>query len=85
MYNLGEYFKINLENAKANPKCIIKGEKYRFTVLTERLIRLEYNDNGYFEDYPTELIWYRNLPKPEFTVSETDKTLKIITKYFELY
>jgi hypothetical protein len=31
-----------------------------------------------FEDYPTELIWYRNLPKPEFTVSETNNTLKII-------
>ena len=85
MYDLGSQFKFDLNRAKANPECVFKGDKYRITVLTERLVRLEYNDNGYFEDYPTELIWYRNLPKPEFTVSETDKTLKIITKYFELY
>ena len=46
MYNLGDHFKINLENAKANSKSIIKGEKYRFTVLTERLVRLEYSETG---------------------------------------
>ena len=68
-----------------NPECEFKGSKYRITVLTERLVRLEYNENGVFDDYPTELIWYRNLPKPEFTISETDSVLKIITKYFELF
>ena len=85
MYNLGEQFKFDLSKSQANPECIFKGNFYRITILTERLVRLEYNENGIFEDYPTELIWYRNLPKPEFTVSETDKTLKIITKYFELF
>jgi len=85
MYDLGEQFKFDLNRSKANKECIFVGNKYRITVLTERLVRLEYNENGMFEDYPTELIWYRNLPKPEFTVSETDNTLKIITKYFELF
>ena len=40
MYNLGDHFKIDKTKAIANPKCIVKGDKYRFTVLTERLIRL---------------------------------------------
>ena len=85
MYDLGQHFKFDLNKSTASEKCMFKGSKYRITVLTERLVRLEYNENGMFEDYPTELVWYRNLPKPDFTVSETDKTLKIITKYFELF
>ena len=85
MYDLGDEFKFDLNKSTANPECVFKGSKYRITVLTERLVRLEYSERGVFEDYPTELIWYRNLPKPEFTVSETDKTLRIITSHFDLF
>ena len=84
MYDLGDIFKFDLNKSTANSECVFKGNKYRITVLTERLVRLEYNENGMFEDYPTELIWYRNFPKPEFTVDESNKFLKITTKYFEL-
>ena len=41
MYNLGEQFKINIQRGVAKEKNILKGRTYRFTVLTERLIRLE--------------------------------------------
>ena len=84
MYELGEQFKFDLSKAIANEKCVFKGTKYRITVLTERLIRLEYNENGLFEDYPTERILYRNFPKPEFSVTENNRILNIKTKYFEL-
>ena len=40
---------------------IIQGEKYRFTLITDRLIRMEYNENGVFEDRPTQIIWNRGL------------------------
>ena len=52
MYNLGEQFKINVQRGVAKEKNILKGRTYRFTVLTERLIRLEYNENGNFIDSP---------------------------------
>ena len=84
MYELGDQFKFDLNKSTANPECIFKGIKYRITVITERLVRLEYNENGMFEDYPTELIWYRNFPKPQFEVNETNRTITIKTKYFEL-
>ena len=84
MYDLGDQFKFDLNKSTANKDCIFKGDKYRITVLTERLVRLEYNVNGIFEDYPTELVWYRNFPKPEFSVNETTRTLNIKTRYFEL-
>ena len=84
MYDLGKQFKFDLDKSTANKECIFRGAKYRITILTERLVRLEYNIKGIFEDYPTELIWYRNFPKPEFVVNETNSVLNIKTKYFEL-
>ncbi|MBE6144014.1 MAG: DUF5110 domain-containing protein [Firmicutes bacterium] len=84
MYNLGEQFKFDYEKAKPNKDCVFQGNKYRITVLTERLVRLEYDENGFFEDRPTELVWYRNLPKPEFKVNEDNRFLEITTKYFTL-
>ena len=84
MYDLGEQFKFDLNKSMANSECVFKGNKYRITILTERVVRLEYNENGIFNDYPTELIWYRKFNKPEFTVSQTNTILKITTKYFEL-
>ena len=84
MYNLGEQFKINKAEAIANKKSIIQGANYRFTILTERLIRLEYNDNGVFVDSPTQQVLYRNLKTPEFKVKEDPNFLVITTKYFKL-
>ncbi len=84
MYNLGEQFNMDLTASKANPKCVFTGEKYRITVLTERLVRLEYQPEGHFVDAPTELIWYRNFEAPEFSVREDHRYLEIKTKYFKL-
>lgn len=84
MYDLGEQFKFDLSKAVANPDSIFRGNKYRITILTERLVRVEYNEQGAFVDYPTELIWYRKFNKPNFTVEQNETNLNIRTKYFEL-
>ena len=84
MYDLGEQFKFDMDKAIANQECVFRGIRYRITVLTERLVRLEYSQKGLFENHPSELVWYRNFKKPEFTVNETGKVLNIKTKYFEL-
>ncbi len=74
----------NLESLIANPKSIIKGEKYRITVLTERLIRLEYSLDGNFEDGKTEIITNRNLPPVKFDLKQDNNILIIQTNYFKL-
>ena len=84
MYDLGEQFNMDLEKAKANPKCVFRGAKYRITVLTDRLIRLEYQKDGQFVDQPSELAWYRNFEKPYFLVKEDSRYLEIKSKYFKL-
>ena len=84
MYQLGEQFKLDFTKAISNPKNIIKGSKYRITVLTERLIRFEYNENGIFLDKPTELVWFRNTAPVNFKKSENSHLLQIETKYVRI-
>jgi len=82
LYNLGEQFKINYKKRKANENTVFKGKHYRITVLTERLLRLEYSKDGIFEDRPTELVLNRLFSEPRFQVKEDDKYLEITTNYF---
>lgn len=70
--------------ASADSKNIIKGNTYRITVLSERLIRLEYNKNGIFEDHKTSLVVNRNFPKVNFFRDTIDTMLQIKTSYFTL-
>lgn len=84
MANLDAHFKVNYQNAISNDKAIFRGSKYRITILSERLIRFEYNEKGIFFDHPTEFARFRNFPVPEFQVEENDKTLVIQTRYFVL-
>ena len=69
---------------KANEKAIIKGDKYRFTVLTSRLIRIEYNEDGCFEDRATQTVINRFFDVPQFNVSDTDNLLTITTEHIIL-
>ena len=85
MYPLGEQFKIDKQKAVSNSENIIKGDKYRITVLTERLIRLEYNNSGVFEDRPSEFALMRNFKRPNITVKEDKKYLEITSPYFRLF
>lgn len=84
MYDLGIQFHFNLEQAKANPHAVIKGNNYRFTILSERLIRIEYSNNGMFTDYPTQRVLCRNFSVPKFELNQDSKYLEITTKYFKL-
>lgn len=84
MYQLGEQFEFDNEKSKTNEENIIKGDKYRISILTPNLIRLEYNNNGIFEDRPTELVWHRNFKKSSFSVKEDQNYLEVTTNFFQL-
>ncbi|MDY0410219.1 alpha-glucosidase domain-containing protein [Paracerasibacillus soli] len=70
---------------KAHEATIVQGDHYRFTVLTEKLIRIEYAEHGNFEDRATQAIINRNFPIPKFEVVKKAESLEIITKHFHLY
>ena len=84
MKTVGSYFINNENEAISIKENIIQGKKYRFTLLTERLIRLEYNENGVFEDRPTSKVIFRKFPKVNFTVSQSEMILQMSTSYFTL-
>ena len=63
---------------------IIQGKKYRFTVLSEILIRMEYSEDGKFLDLSTEFARNRKFDTPKFTIQQDEKFLVIETKYFRL-
>ena len=68
----------------SNNEAIFLGNNYRITILTERLLRLEYHPNGIFYDNRTQWVSFRNFPKPDFEVNQDEKYLVIKTKYFTL-
>ena len=65
--------------------AIIQGSTYRISVLTERLLRLEYNENGHFEDRASQVVWNRAFPKVEFEVNETEEELDLETSFLHLH
>jgi len=69
---------------RADERYVVKGEKYRFTVLTDRMLRLEYSENGVFEDRATRLAFNRCFDTPEYEVYEQDGLLHIKTKHLHL-
>ncbi|RMD40724.1 hypothetical protein DV735_g4408, partial [Chaetothyriales sp. CBS 134920] len=70
----------------ANPKAIVQGPKYRFTVLTDRLLRYEYAPDGQFEDRASTFAIHRDFPTPKFSVRDRGDGggLEITTDYFHV-
>ncbi len=69
----------------ADPRAVIQAGKARFTLLTSRLVRIEYSPQGTFEDRPSQVFWYRRQPVPEFTAREEDGVLVIETPHLTLF
>jgi len=67
-----------------HPEAVVLGTQVRFTILTSRLLRLEYSPQGYFEDRPSQAFWRRRFAKPEFEVHHTADSLRIETPYLHL-
>ncbi|MDT3366122.1 MAG: glycoside hydrolase family 31 protein [Bacteroidota bacterium] len=67
------------QNPVANPKAVVTEGNARFTVLTDRLIRMEWAADGQFEDRASLAIINRDLPVPSFSRSRSGKTLTIKT------
>ena len=72
------------EAAISNRAAVFHGQYYRITVLSERLIRFEYDINGEFNDNLTLLVKNRNFNLPNFKVTEDERFLVVTTKYFIL-
>lgn len=84
MYPLGRQFEVDYTRAKSDEKSIIKGSNFRITVITERIVRLEFSPSGQFIDRPTQLVLKRNLGLADFSVKQDLNYIQISTRYFTL-
>jgi hypothetical protein len=71
-------------NPVADQSAVIIAGNARFTVLTPRLVRVEYSSSGKFEDHATLAIVNRLLPVPDFSHSVSNNILTITTSYLSV-
>ena len=63
----------------ADPSAVVIEGNARFTVLTDRLIRMEWAEDGMFEDRASLAIVNRKLPVPSYKVSRSKGVLTLRT------
>ncbi|OQV02598.1 hypothetical protein CLAIMM_07765 [Cladophialophora immunda] len=68
----------------AHAHALVSGPHYRFTVLTDRLIRYEWSYDGKFEDRASTFAINREFPVPKFQVVDRPEELEIINDHFHL-
>lgn len=66
------------------PEAVVTEGNMRFTVMTDRMIRIQYSSKAEFEDRATFAIVNRRLPVPHFTTERDDKYLYIHTDSISL-
>ncbi len=63
----------------AEPAAVVQAPQVRFTVLTSRLIRLEFNRDNQFEDRASQVFWHRQQPAVPFQTYTRNAILHIET------
>ncbi len=69
---------------RADDKATVLGNCVRFSILTSRLIRMEYSPSSCFEDRPSQVFWYREQPVPPFDVRRGEGSIEIETEHLLL-
>lgn len=69
---------------KANENNIVIGRNFRFTILTSRLIRLEFSNAGEFEDRATQIVFYRDFPVCTYQVQRCGTVLQVDTEHLQI-
>ena len=84
MYPLGKHFEIDYSKARCDKRAILEGSNYRISIISERIIRLEFSPDGKFLDKPTQLIKKRDIGLPDFSVRQDRHVMEVSSKYFTL-
>ena len=71
-------------DATARKEAVVVSGNARFTVLTPQLIRMEWAEDGVFEDRATLGVVNRNLPVPDFKVLRGKTRVRIVTEAVQL-
>ena len=84
MNTLGSYKYPDMQSAIAIKDNIVLGKNYRISILSDRLIRLEYNESGMFIDKPSMRVIFRKFPKVDYKVTQSETLIQIVGKIFTI-
>ena len=84
MHDLGDHFRVDISKSKTPNTCVFRGHKYRISILSDSLIRFEYNDEGKFNDYPTLFASNRSFSEPKLHVVEDNEIIEIKNDKFTI-
>ena len=65
--------------SKTDEKFIYTKGALRVSILTSRLIRVEYQSDKNFCNEPTQTVWFRNFGEPEFKIEESKGCIAVKT------
>ena len=68
----------------ADAAAVVQGDKYRFSVLTDGVLRCEWAEDGVFEDRPSAFAIRRRFAVPEWSLREESGLIEISTSRFRL-
>ena len=68
----------------ADPKAIVSGPTYRFTLINEMVLRYEWSHDGVFEDRASSFALNRKFLPPSFHIKDTEEHLEIISSSFHV-
>ena len=63
----------------ASATAQVSAGSYRVTVLGDRLVRVEYDKRGRFEDRASQVVWFRRFEPPAFHVTRRGASLEVDT------
>jgi alpha-glucosidase (family GH31 glycosyl hydrolase) len=78
MNPLKKHLRIDFQPEAAR-EAMVYGENCRFTILTPELIRMEYDPDNEFDNRPSQVVWYRRQPVPDFKVTRDANLLVVET------
>lgn len=78
-----DHFKLNT-SPSADPQAVFTFGNARFSVLTDRIIRCEFDDQAIFRDEPTQTFLNRKQPVPNIQKNVDKKTLCLKTEFLTL-
>lgn len=70
---------IMADRAVCRAENIMQGERWRISVLTSRLLRFEYQQDGSFEDHATLMAQHRDFPAVDYTAERIGEGVRVET------
>lgn len=67
-----------------NPSAVVVGDNYRFTLISDTILRYEWSEDGIFEDRPSTFAINRRFPVPKYSVTSSEGHLDIRTSSYQV-